>query len=89
VIGTVAFDKTLEPIVTAFFDRLKGDEEKFLVELSPRLVLGVVRLAKARARMSMRSTVTQEDVEDAIAVFRASLALGHDHVTLRREAKRS
>lgn len=74
----VVFEKKFEPIITDFFDELKSREEEFLVELSPRLVLGVVRMCKARARMRLAASVTREDVVAVLDALKASLAVGLD-----------
>lgn len=74
----VAFDKKLEPHITAFFDDLKDREDDYLVELSPRLVLGVVRMAKAAARMQLHDAVTKDALKEVLATFRDSLKIGPD-----------
>ncbi len=68
-----AFEKKHEALVTRFAERVKRDEEKFLVEVSPRIIVGVVRLAKARARLLMREKVSKEDVLKAISIVENSL----------------
>ncbi len=81
----VKFDKTLEPMITDAFDDLKSNEDDYLVELSPRLVLGVVRMAKARARMALRQKTTQKDLEEALQVFKKSLPVEPDHIARSRK----
>jgi len=46
-----------------FIAEIKQNEKKYLIEVSPRLVLGFIRLAKASARMGLREKVTQEDID--------------------------
>ncbi|MFH1650407.1 MAG: ATP-binding protein [Candidatus Woesearchaeota archaeon] len=70
---SVAFPKDLEPVIVDAVERFRRDESKFLLDVTPRLVVGVVRLAKARARLHMRETVTQEDVKSVIKVVEKSL----------------
>ena len=57
---------------------LKRREDEFLVEMSPRLVLGVVRLAKAHARMSLREKVTHADLKAVLDLVERSLEVGED-----------
>jgi replicative DNA helicase Mcm len=83
----VAFDKNLEPMVTSFFDDLKAHEKNYLIELSPRLVLGVVRMAKARARMELRTKVNHEDVKEVLETFRRSLIISPDEIAGERRRK--
>ncbi len=76
----VQFDKSLEPVITDVFDDLKANENDFLVELSPRLVIGVIRSAKARARMRLSETVTKDDLKAVLKAFRTSLLLEPDAI---------
>ncbi|MFC1647998.1 AAA family ATPase [Nanoarchaeota archaeon] len=69
----VVFNKQLEPMITSFVEELKNDEEKFLIEISPRLVVGIVRLAKASARLNMRSEVNQDDVVKVLSLLKRAL----------------
>jgi replicative DNA helicase Mcm len=49
--------------ITKFIAELKKSEEDYLVEISPRTVIGFMRLAKACARMHFRNEVNEEDIE--------------------------
>ncbi len=69
----VEFPKSFEKKVVRFVRDLKEEEDKFLIEVTPRLVVGLVRLAKARARMHLRNKVDAEDVQAAFEVIRSSL----------------
>ncbi len=53
----------LEPGITEFVEKLKINESKFLTEISPRLVVGMINMAKASARMNLRKEVNKQDVE--------------------------
>jgi len=70
------FNKALEPMITAFVEEVKKDEKKFMIEVSPRIVLGIVRMSKASARMHMRDTVTKEDVHKVLWLLRNALDVG-------------
>ena len=83
----VAFNKELEPIITDFFDDIKSREDDYLIELSPRLVLGVVRLAKAIARVQLREMVMQDDLQEAIRIFKESLIIAPDSVAEHRRSR--
>lgn len=56
-------DKDLQTKIVDFMARLKQSEEQFLIEVSPRLILGFMRLCKGLARMEKREKVTEKDVE--------------------------
>ena len=69
----VSFDAKHEPMVVGFMDDLKREERRFLVEVSPRLVIGVIRLTKAFARARLSRNTSAEDVEHALRLMKASL----------------
>jgi len=81
----VEFNKSLEPVITDVFDDLKSHENEFLVELSPRLVIGVIRSAKARARMRLSEKVTKEDIKEVLKAFKMSLLLAPDNIGNKRK----
>lgn len=66
----VNFNKKFEELVSSFIDKLKDDEDKFLVELSPRIVHGIVNMAKASARSQLRTDVIDEDVVEALKLVK-------------------
>ncbi len=67
------FPKDLEKEVVKFSEELKINESKFLVEVNPRMIIGLIRLAKARARAELREKVSKQDLDAAINLFRKSL----------------
>lgn len=81
----VEFNKSLEPVITDVFDDLKSHEDEFLVEFSPRLVIGVIRSAKARARMRLSEKVTKEDIKEVLKAFKMSLLLAPDAIGNKRK----
>lgn len=56
------FPKSYKEKVVDFIQEMKKNEKNFIVELSPRAVIGFVRLCKAHARMNLRKTVNDEDL---------------------------
>ncbi len=71
----VEFPKELENQVVNFSTELKKDEKKYLIEVSPRIVIGLMRLAKAAARMELRKTVTKEDIDKAEEIIKFGLQI--------------
>lgn len=69
------FPKEFKEDVVDFVHDLKSREETFLIELSPRIVIGFVRLCKARARLFLRNKVTKEDVDAIRSLVSGSLTL--------------
>jgi len=55
--------KELAEKITEFVTRLKEKESELLFEVTPRTVIGITRLAKASARMELRSVVEGKDLE--------------------------
>lgn len=58
----VTFDKKFEPMVVDFIEDLSLNEQKFLVEIGPRTVVGVIRMAVAYARMRGHDMVGQDEL---------------------------
>jgi replicative DNA helicase Mcm len=71
---TVRFPKDLEEEVVEFAERLKNNEKSYLTEISPRIVVGLMNLAKASARMELRDTVTKQDLARVTALVEKSLS---------------
>ena len=71
----VEFPKELEKQVVEFSTELKKDEKKYLIEISPRIVIGLIRLSKAAARMELRKTVTKEDIDKAEEIIKYGLQI--------------
>ena len=63
----------MEHQIVDFVAELKKNEERYLTEISPRIVAGFVRMAKAAARMELRSIVEQKDVNLVKDIVRESL----------------
>jgi|FLOH01.1.fsa_nt_gi DNA replicative helicase MCM subunit Mcm2 (Cdc46/Mcm family) len=69
----VAFNEKLKTQIVDFAAKLKQDERKFLVEISPRTILGIIRLAKASARVELRSKVEQKDLDKVFKLLEQSM----------------
>lgn len=72
----VSIPKSMEKRIVDFAEELRDDEDKYLVEVSPRLVIGLVRMAKAAARMELRESVEQKDIDLVKGIVRESLKTG-------------
>lgn len=72
---SVRFPKELEEEVVAFAEKLKMGEKLYLSEISPRIVVGLMNLAKASARMELRSTVTRQDLDRVTKLVEQSLSV--------------
>ncbi|MEM2915955.1 MAG: ATP-binding protein [Candidatus Woesearchaeota archaeon] len=70
----VNFDKALEDEVVAFAEKLKANEKRYVSEISPRIVVGLMNLAKASARMELRDKVTQADLQRVEKLVENSLS---------------
>ncbi|MBR9692526.1 AAA domain-containing protein [Candidatus Woesearchaeota archaeon] len=71
----VVFDDKYESMIVDFIEQLKKEEKNFLVEVGPRTVLGVIRMAKAFARARLSRNVSADDLENAMKLVKASLVL--------------
>ncbi|MBR9675452.1 hypothetical protein GOV05_00395 [Candidatus Woesearchaeota archaeon] len=69
----VEFPKTFEKEVVSFVESLKKKEKDYLVDISPRLVIGFIRFSKASARMNLRSKVNYADIKKVKKIFVESL----------------
>lgn len=69
----VDFPKKLEPMLLNFVEDVKRDEKKFLQEISPRIVKGIIAMAKAKARSHMREKVEEKDLLFVLRVMKDCL----------------
>ncbi|MFH1589129.1 MAG: ATP-binding protein [archaeon] len=69
----IKFDEKLKSKIVDFSAKIKKDEAKFLVDISPRQILGIMRLTKASARMELRNQVTEKDLQRVFNLFEKSL----------------
>ncbi len=69
----VKFDEKLKKDIIEFASKLKIDEDEFLVDIGPRIILGIMRLAKASARIELRNVVDKTDLETVFEIIKTSL----------------
>jgi DNA replicative helicase MCM subunit Mcm2 (Cdc46/Mcm family) len=69
----VKFDDKLKKQIVEFASKLKHDEDQFMVEVGPRIILGMMRLAKASARIEHRRVVEQKDLDRIFNLYKKSL----------------
>ena len=74
----VEFDKNLSSLIQGFVSDVKKDEEQFLVEISPRMVIGIMNLARAAARMRLKDKVEREDIIKILKIFNFALYIKKD-----------
>ena len=61
--------------IVSFVHDLKKKEKASLFEISPRLVVGIMRLVQARARMCMREKVNQEDIVEVKTIIERAMEI--------------
>ena len=71
----VRLPKDLEDEIVAFAEKLKMNEKRYLTEISPRIVVGLMNLAKASARLELRDAVTKQDLDRVTHIVEKSLSL--------------
>ncbi len=71
----VEFPKDLENEIVAMAEQLKANEKRYLIDVSPRIVVGLMNLAKASARLELRDTVTQQDLDRVMQLVEKSLSV--------------
>jgi DNA replicative helicase MCM subunit Mcm2 (Cdc46/Mcm family) len=74
-IGEVKLPKRFEQEIVDFIADIKENEKKYLVEISPRMVVGFMRMAKASALMEHRTEVTENDVQLIKKIVKESLRI--------------
>lgn len=70
---TIDFPKMLEEEVVTLVTELKRNELRYLVSITPRTIAGLIRLAKASARMELRKEVSEKDIRKVKAILKKSL----------------
>ncbi|MBU2561855.1 MAG: ATP-binding protein [Nanoarchaeota archaeon] len=72
-LGEIKLPKKFEQEIIDFISDIKENEKKYLVEISPRMVVGFTRLAKASARAELRDEVAEKDVALVKQIVKESL----------------
>jgi replicative DNA helicase Mcm len=70
---SVKFPRELEDELVSFAEKLKMNEKRYVTEISPRVVVGLMNLAKASARFELRDTVEQKDLDRVMKLVETSL----------------
>jgi DNA replicative helicase MCM subunit Mcm2 (Cdc46/Mcm family) len=74
----VELDKSMSPLIQGFVEDIKKDESEFIMEISPRTVIGIMNMAKAAARIKLKDKVEKEDIIKVLKVFNAALYIKKD-----------
>ncbi len=64
-----------EEKIIQFAKKIKLQEDKYLVEITPRTIVGITRLAKARARIELRDKVNEDDLFKTFEIVEQSLKI--------------
>jgi replicative DNA helicase Mcm len=67
--------KRFEQEVVDFIAQIKQNEDEHLIEVSPRLVVGFIRMAKGLARSELRSKVEEKDIATVKDILEHSLKI--------------
>ncbi len=67
------FPRSLQGKVVDFISDLKKDENNYLVEISPRMTIGFMRLCKGLAKIEGRSKVEETDIDRIKTIVKESL----------------
>lgn len=67
--------QSIQKEIVDFGDELKKKEDKYLVEISPRFIVGILRLVKASARIELRKEANEGDFERVKKIMLESLKL--------------
>jgi replicative DNA helicase Mcm len=74
-IENVEFPKDMQKKAVDFIDSIKKKEKDYVTEVSPRIVIGFMRLCKALAKMELRDKVEEKDIEGVKEILLSSLTL--------------
>ncbi|MBN1377502.1 ATP-binding protein [Candidatus Woesearchaeota archaeon] len=69
----VGLEPEFEAKIIEFVEEIKKDENSFIVDITPRIVKGIINIAKANARLHLRNKTSREDIEKAINILKHSL----------------
>jgi replicative DNA helicase Mcm len=67
--------KEIQEQIVNFITELKQNENNYLIEISPRQVIGIMRLCNAVARINARDKVIMKDLDIVKDIFKNSLNL--------------
>ncbi len=69
----VELETGFETRIIEFVKEIKKDEDRFIVEITPRMVKGIINIAKSNARLHLRNKTSREDIDKAINIFKHGL----------------
>lgn len=67
--------KNIQTKIVNFMAELKKDENNYLIEISPRLIIGFMRLCKALAKLELRHSVEEKDFDRVKELIKNSLII--------------
>ncbi|MBU0461088.1 MAG: ATP-binding protein, partial [Nanoarchaeota archaeon] len=67
--------KRFEQEIVDFVGDIKQNEKNYLIEVSPRLVVGFTRMSKALARAELRALVEEKDISTVKKIVKESLKI--------------
>lgn len=68
-------DKDLQEKIVDFISGIKKDENDYLVEVSPRMIIGFMRMCKSLALMRGRTKVELSDIDEIKGIVKESLKI--------------
>jgi replicative DNA helicase Mcm len=71
----VIFPQEFEQNITQFIKEAKEQEDSYIIEVGPRMVHGLMRIAQAHARLHLRTKVNQADVDIACKILEESFVV--------------
>lgn len=74
----VDFPSNLEGEIEKFAKEIREKEDNMVIDSSPRQVIGVIRMAKALARMRLSNNVSPLDLSNSIELFK-SIMIEHEN----------
>ena len=74
-IDNVEFPKDMQKKAVDFIDDIKKKEKVYVMEVSPRIVIGFMRLCKALTKMELRKIVEEKDIDRIKDILLSSLTL--------------
>ncbi len=57
----VNLPKYIEEMIVNYVSKLKENEDNYIIDITPRLVVGIVRMVKAKARIGMKNQADESD----------------------------
>ncbi|MBW2993037.1 ATP-binding protein [Candidatus Woesearchaeota archaeon] len=71
----VDFPKEYQQQIIEFIEEIKKNEQNYLMEISPRFIVGIMRLCKALTRAEGRYEIEEEDIKKIKSMVKESLKI--------------